>query len=31
MLTIGLEEKAKALGAKPGNTLKIYGNDFVID
>jgi hypothetical protein len=31
MLTIGVENKAKILGAKIGDTLKIYGNDFVID
>jgi hypothetical protein len=31
MLTIGVEQKAKSLGAKAGDTLKIYGNDFVVD
>ena len=31
MLTLGVEKKAKSLGAKVGDTLKIYGNDFVID
>lgn len=31
MLTLGVEAKAKASGAQAGDTLKIYGNDFVID
>jgi hypothetical protein len=31
MLTINVEQKAKDLGAMSGDTLKIYGNDFVID
>lgn len=31
MLTLGVEAKAKKLGAKVGDTLKIYGNDFTID
>lgn len=31
MLTLNIESKAKLIGAKSGDTLKIYGNDFVID
>lgn len=31
MLTIGVEEKAKAYGAKSGDILNIYGNELVID
>jgi hypothetical protein len=31
MQTIGVEEKAKKLGAQPGDTLLIYGNEFTID
>ncbi|MDR0739385.1 MAG: GTPase ObgE [Mycoplasmataceae bacterium] len=31
MQSINVEETAKAQGAKPGDTLLIYGNEFVVD
>jgi hypothetical protein len=31
MQTIQVEETAKELGAKPGDTLLIYGNEFTVD
>lgn len=31
MLSIGVEEKAKELGAIKGDTLKIYDLEFVVD
>jgi hypothetical protein len=31
MQSLNIEQKAKALGAKKGDTLLIYGNEMVID
>jgi hypothetical protein len=31
MQTIGVEQKAKELGAKTGETINIYGNVLTID
>jgi GTP-binding protein len=31
MQTIGVEESAKKLGARAGDILMIYGNEFVVD
>jgi hypothetical protein len=31
MQSIDVEKTAKELGAQPGDTLLIYGNEFVVD